>query len=585
MPPGNNKGGNLNVFIFEVGMITRDPFGILPDIITTVAIHPLVVNPSTIRYSDQTRSSVTETPGGAVYTQAGRALRNGQFQGSFGVESRGLGLIIGTGERRFEKFYHEVVRLSEAIDKAGVDAEKDILRSPELLLTLIPYQEENSSFFINYYDFWHDISFNALINQFGWTRQHRGGPRIDYQMSVREIGPIITGGLGTALINGLFQALTAWDDVNELIKSYTPDAITGGIVDAGGILAGQFTDTINAVVAQQDGATGAVNGYADPFAASKSRNASSTGGSAETGATAPTVPTTEGTNEDAQNGTIGLSGHLGNAERLSTLGAELLETFEAQGPSTALDRVGGEIDWGSLEDEGSLPGVDAADAHAGLSEVIAAAQFQPAVGSLYGMSRSEYAAYIGATGRGGRDVGLAGTIEHIVSIFDTAQTISERYNVSWSKILRLNQLLPDEALLAGTRLLIPKQRSSPQQNQIAGLPVFGSHAGKEAWGRDLALDRRVDADGRYVIIEGEEALTQGIDWLIDLYGADLVRVANDTPDVVRLPMLRKRIASILTTDRRIASIDRIDILGGSSLAVEVTASAVNGGTIRTGSTA
>lgn len=74
--PGNNKGGQLNLFLFELGMVTRDPLGIVPDIVTTIGVHPLVVVPTTIRYSDRSRTTIAATHDGSVVTKAGRNLRN-----------------------------------------------------------------------------------------------------------------------------------------------------------------------------------------------------------------------------------------------------------------------------------------------------------------------------------------------------------------------------------------------------------------------------------------------------------------------------------------------------------------------------
>lgn len=589
MPPGNNKGRQLNVFIFEVGMLTRDPFGILPDIVTTVAVHPLVVNPTTIRYSDNTRSSVTETPGGAVYSQAGRALRTAQFAGTFGVESRGLGLVIGTGDLRFQRFYHEVVRLSEALDKNQVDACKDLFRSPFLNLALTPYSEERSVLFVNFYDFWHNIAFQGLVQQFGWTVGHRGGGasgRREYQLSLKEVGPLVTGGIGTTLINGLFQALTAWDSVNEIIKSYTLDAVSNALVDAAGIVVSQFTDSMNAFAAQVDGATGVVNGFDDPFGAFKPRNASVAGGGEDGSAAAPPAPALQEVTDDPANGTTGLSGHLGASSGIIATAGQLLESMQSSGPPNELDAVGGEIDWGGLEGEGSLSGVDAAENQDRLSRLITAASFQPAVGALYGMSRAEYAAYVGATGRGGRDPRLASTAEYTVTDTDTAKSISDQFGVPWNAILRLNRLLPDEALVAGTVLLIPRQRAVGQQNAIAGLPVFGSHAGRAAWGKGLPWDLRTDADGKLVVIEGEELLIQGIDWMVEVFGEELLQIAHQTPLVVRDRMIQRRIAGIVASDRRIASVDQVTTTtNGSAIEVSVEATAINGAKIQTGASA
>ena len=222
--PGNNAGGNLNLFLFEVGMITRDPSGILPDLVQTVSIQPMVVVPTSIAYTDESRSTITETHQDSIITKAGRKPRRVQMAGNFGVESRGLGLFIGTGQLRFEKFWHEVVRLPDATNQHQVDDAKNVFRSPFLNLSLKPYNPERTSFYINFFDFWNDVQFEAQIPSFNFRREHRNGGAsglVPYNLNLTEAGPIVTGSLASTIINGLFQALTAWDDINELLKSYT----------------------------------------------------------------------------------------------------------------------------------------------------------------------------------------------------------------------------------------------------------------------------------------------------------------------------------------------------------------------------
>lgn len=585
MPAGNNLGGQLNVILFELGMITRDPLGFLPDIVTTIAVHPLVVVPTSIRYQDSSRSQVNETHNGAIVTKAGRAARMLSLSGTFGVASRGLGLVIGTGDLRFKRFYHEIVRLSDAISKDQVDAEKDLFRSPFLNLALLPYDPERSTFFINYYDFWHDVQFEALITSFDFEKRARGGSATGltwYNLSAKECGPIVTGGIGTTLINALFQALTAWDSINEIIKSYTLDAIATSVVDAGGIVVGQFVDSINAFKAQAAGATALVNGFSDPLASIKTTAATVD----DKRKTDETLGYSEGdrpTDYDEGNAT-GLSPFLRSASGIEASGLDVLEAMRSASGQTTVDDPAGAIRWGSVEGEGSIDALDSIDAQDSLSSVIDAAAWQRSAGSLYGMSRAEFSAYLSATGRSGRAPALTGTVIHRVSEWDTIESITTQYGVDWETILLINDLLPDEALLAGTLLQIPRERGIGQPNAIAGLPTFGSHAGTAAWGRDLPADFRVNSEGGLDTIDGSDVLEQGINWLILQHSAELVQLANETPEVVRTAVLQKRITAILASDRRVASVERIDLRTTPDALLEVAAAvtAINGSTITTG---
>lgn len=588
--PGNNKGGQLNLFLFELGMVTRDPLGIVPDIVTTIGVHPLVVVPTTIRYSDRSRTTIAATHDGSVVTKAGRDLRTCSFQGSFGVQSRGLLLYIGTGQLRFDRFYHEVVRLNDAVSKGQVDAEKDPFRSPLLSLWLKLYNPDRTTFFCNYYDFWHNIQFECDVTSFSWTKSHRGGGATGltpYQCEVAECGPIVTGSLGTTLINGLFQALTTWDSINELIKSYTLDAIVGSLVDAGGIVAGQLADSINAFNAQIDGATAVINGSAPPgTSAVQSRTpALSAGGGYGTGSYgSPQTPEVVPQSDDPANGKTGLSGHLAHASAIASSGTTALELLRAQSPAAGADSVGGAVDWASVDGEGSLPGVDAADAQDGLSELINAARFQSAVGALYGMSREEYEAFLSATGLSGREPSLGATVEYVVTTYDTPSSIEQQFGVPFEAILRLNGLTPDEALLAGTVLMIPRHRVVGQPITIEGLPTFGSHTGRAAWGSDLYTDLRVDATGSLAVLSGPDVLVQGINWTISMFSEHLSRLVNETPDTVRDRLVRLQLSSILASDRRIASVDQIETVTGAdgTMQVAATVTAINGAQITTG---
>lgn len=98
MPPGNNKGNQLNIFMFEVGILRRDPLGIVPDITFPLVIQPILTLPTRISYTDMARGGVQETTGGAIRNIAGRANQTVQMSGNWGVQVRGLGPFLGTGE-------------------------------------------------------------------------------------------------------------------------------------------------------------------------------------------------------------------------------------------------------------------------------------------------------------------------------------------------------------------------------------------------------------------------------------------------------------------------------------------------------
>lgn len=569
MPIGNNGGGQLNLIMFELGMLTRDPFGFLPDLTRTVAVHPLVVVPSQIRYRDTSRGGVSETHDAAVLTVAGRAARELDLTGTFGVESRGLGPYIGTGELRFQRFYHEVVRLADAVSKAQVDAEKDVFRSPLLSLQLKTYNPETSSFYLNFYDLWHNIQFSVHVPSFTWTRGHtQGGAQgmTHYQMSLKEAGPIVTGGIGTTLLNGLFNVLTTWDQINELVKSYTLEAVTASLGAAAGVVTGQAADSFNAalgfVSSKAVGVTGLLQGFQ--------------------------VDARQGEVNDADSGDVQLDGYsdyLGTAADLAIEARSMADRVSSVAPAS-LASPQGQVGWSSTLNEGQIDALEAADQLEALHAVADAAEFQKVAGVFYGMTREEYAEYLGSNTRNGRAPNLKGSIEHTVSAWDSPTTFEQLYGVRFDAILRLNRLLPDEALLTGTVLRIPRERTIGPPAQVDGLPVFGSHAGREAWGVDLAADLRVDSAGAFVPVSDEEVLIQGMDWLIAQFGEELLEFVAEVPDVVGVPeiLLQQRLTSIFLSDRRISDIAgmTVTVSEDGTMAVDVQVTAINGETISTG---
>ncbi len=566
--PGENAGGQLNLIMFELGMLTRDPFGVLPDVARTVAIHPMVVVPTQIRYSDTSRGSVQETHDAAVLTVAGRAARTLDLKGTFGVESRGIGPYIGTGELRFQRFYHEVVRLADAVTKPQVDAEKNPFRSPILSLQLKTYNPDLCSFFLNFYDLWHDISFAIQIPSFSWTRGHTQGGAVGmthYELTGREAGPIVTGGLGTSILKGLFDVLTTWDQINELVRSYTLEAVTASLGAAVGVVTGQAADSFNAILAQVNSKAVGVTGLLAGFQ----------------------VEPTQGEVTDQDSNDVVLDGYadyLGTSSDLASEARAMADRVASIAPA-ALANPTGQVPWSTTLNEGQIDALEAADQRELLHGVADAAAFQLAAGAFFGMSRAEYAEWLGSNTRNGRAPNLKGSVQHTVTAWDSPTSLEALYGVDFDTILGLNSLLPDEALLTGRVLIIPRERVIGVQSLVDGLPVFGSHAGRSAWGRDLAADLQTQ-NGALVTIDGEDVLMQGIEWMHAQFGEELLEFVAEVDDVpgVAESLLRQRLTSIYLSDRRFSEIAElaVTVADDGLIEVESTIVAINGEEISTG---
>ena len=559
---GIQTGGVLNVCALEVGYITENP-----DLDTTtivpVGLHPLLVAPTAVRYQDATRSPVQEATAGALKTAAGRALRPVQINGSFGIAARGIGPYLGTGEVRFQRFYAEVVRMSEARTRAEVDALiNGLTGSLGLRTRLAGWNPQRSSWYVNWYDLINGLSFEVQIGSFNWSREHRNGGAqglVTYQLGLKEVGPTVVA-LGSALrIDRLFAGLRVWGELNETIKSYSPAAVREGLVEMVEPVATALTETIDVVSALQPEVTNLMGGAP--------QNRRGRGGRAA---------------RDTTTGTAGgATVYLARSAELSRQASDAAAAIVAVSTGEP-DAVVGVIPWSSLIEEGDLDELRRFEGRVELWDVVEAADWQPTAGVLFGMSRDEYLAYLLAQASGG-SLGpvIGGTITHVVRDTDTAASIEQEFHVAWSTVLDVNGLTPDEALTTGVTLRIPTTRARGPK-PITGLPTFGSHVGPAAWGSDIDLLGRI-LDGVPVLVQNEDCLSQGIGMLIEEVGAQLLAGAEVLPSEAQAPYVAARVRSALLLDPRVVGVNEVTV-EASSIGLDVVASvsAINGGTIRTG---
>jgi hypothetical protein len=525
MPVGANAGGNLNLFMFEVGMITRQDNG--TEKVQFVSLHPMVVAPTSIQYDDNSRSPIVQTVGGSVKTVSGRAHRRVAMRGTFGQESRGLALYIGTGETRFQRFYKEVVRMPEALSKGDVDEAVDYLRgTPFIKLLLLPYDPERTIFYINFWDFWNEIEFACTIRSWQHTRSFNNGGAsglVHYNMVVEEEGPIVTGSLVTTIIKALFDALTFWSAITVSLK--------------------KFNETLAALNNQWASGQAVMQGRTTP----------------------------SGDN---------LLTYMTNADAVAATAKAIANASESLA-NTGFQEESGAVGWSETEGEGSNAGLDRGEAIEDLLDVADAAAWQLVVGALYGMDRPTYQAYVTGESESQHGPSVAGTFKYTVGPTDTEQSIAERFGITWDFLLDVNGMTPDEAMLEGTELLVPRQKGVGAQ-AIDGLPTFGSHLGRAAWGTDLRTDLAAQ-DGDLVILSDGDVLEQGVDWIIDVFGAELVDVLNNTPEIVRVPLLQRKLRALLLQDLRIAGLDDVQTeITDTGFNIQVTVTAINGETIQTG---
>ena len=553
---GVNSGGQLNIVILEVVCVTTINLGAtIWEIPNTISVHPLLTDPSSIRYTDNTRSAVMQTTGGSIRTVGGRALRTVQLEGQWGVETRGLGPYLGTGEVRRERFYNEVVRMSDALTAGDVQACVSILTgTPFISLLVKPFIEGASLIGINAYDFYNDRSFQVQIKNYTDTRAAKNGGasgNIGYSMTIEEVGPLITGSLGSTIINGLMTVLGVWDDINEVLKTYTVTNIVDSFVGVAAIALSQVAESAAAVAGQ----VAAVQELMGAAGGSTSLRTSSAAG----GGVAAFFQAVNQLVNDSGVATSALTQQLGAGETDSDTGA-----FD---PATAV---------GEGENR-SFAIYDALHATEQLQDLAA---FYLTAGAFYGMGRDEYRNFIES---GGATTGpsTAGSTTYTVSSIDTVASLELRFGVSWTVILETNGLTPDEALFPGTTLYMPVTRPRGPQG-IRGLPTFGSHVGRAAWGADWPLEMTA-TDGVLDTVDDEDILEQGATFLIEQYSDDILQASRFVPDAVVGKYMAKRYSALLLTDQRFATVEEITVdLSGGAAMVNATVRAINGGTITTG---
>ncbi len=559
MPIGDNQ---LNVYLFEVGLLTRQSDG--TETARTLAIHPLLVAPTSIRYSDSSRSTIMQTTGGAIDSRGGRALRQISMDGSFGVEDRRVGPWGGSGEERFRSFRAEVVRLGDALTaaqvRAAVGGEKGNynprIGSPGLRDALKSFNDRTDILFVNLYDFWENEDLQVVIRSFNSSREARGGGAtglVRYNMALDEVGPAISTGPARTVISGLMDFLTTWQGVNRTLASYDPIDVIGGGLDVGTMFLARVDESLEAiheVGTASFAAMGLLSGDSTP---------------------AERLPILA---SNSAGSFFGAVNRAVEATRYSTG----TETLGAGTPS--VDR--GEPNWADPVPTASS-GLARLDLAIATQDVLDALALQLTAGSFFGMSPAEYRAWVESDGLTGMGPSYSGSLEHVATETDTESYIEQTYGIPWSTIMALNNLTTEEAMLPGTAFQVPIARPAGPQG-LEGLPTFGSHLGQSAWGVDLNMEEDTDDDGDLAVLSGPDVIRQGVDVLFETFGAEILGALDTVPDTARTGFVAAKLRGLLLSDPRIVSLSAVDVVeaGDGAIQASILAHAINGGTVSVG---
>lgn len=527
-----------NYVTFEVGIRIGGRNG-QPAQTRTLAVHNLVVWPSSTDWTDQTRANVEQTNDIALVTKGFRQLREIRYEGTFGVEARGFGATAGTGEQRRRQFYTEVVRLPSVVSKRQLERElADGIRSPALQAALRGqvFEPGRDRLYVNLYDFWHQLRFECVIVSFKQTRSKASAAAsggIRYALMVKEVGPPVVSSLAGEVISLFQDKMGAWDAYNEAIRSFTPEAVIESVLSPALVPLVQAADLSLALEDQIDNVA---------------RLVSPIGG-----------------------GTTRLSGtyyqaalDLGSSARAAR--DALTSEVEPEPPVGVVD------DWNRPSRARRFEQI------ARTYDLEQAALTQTVIGSLFGADNDDWRAVM----EGRRAPPSSSENTYVVTGGETGASIERRTGIRWGAILAANKLTPREALIPGTRLDLPQDDDLIELRPIPNLPVLGSHQGRAAWGSDVTPDLKMDRGP--VIVEGEDILLQGLDTIHTELAEAFLSGAQDVPIGQRGDYVATRFASAVLADPRFIQIlEARGNLVGSGVTIDLSATAINGGEIRAGS--
>jgi len=537
--------------LFEMGVLrTITHYGRDVAIPVPVLLHPLAVAPNSIVWNVASSDDVQRTVGGATHVKAGEGPWNCTIRGTFAYSAKTLGLTSGTGIERRRRWENEVFALFSAVTKDGIAA---VMRKGAIGPTSISignvlrqklenFDPDRDVTYCNVYDFNAPHVHRIGKLTYSSTFNARGGGAVgvdQYQISFQAYAEPVRGGAQVdKFLAFLMDVLPVWQRVNSVISSTTTTALISAIGDLGEMGVSALAESIAAVAGQVSSATALMAG---------------------------TLSAAD----------VGLSQMLGTAGQaiadLKGIADDL--AANAHAPATTVS----DLDWSR---DVSDPALDTFAQTQSLWELIDALAFQQVACRFYGMSNEEGRAFLEAGGTlGGRPPDIRTTVVHTTTPRDTPASIEQQYGVTWQDVVRLNRRTTDELLIPGQEVGIPRVRSWGAQ-EIDGLPVFGSHVGSEALGRDPQYPPIVNSDGDYATVQGTDCLLQGAH--LRQYEADAsAGVDDDLPEEVMLSILSERLRGIYEQDRRVSSADvSVTSDGDATVTASIVLHAIDGTDVR-----
>ena len=560
----------VNQIVFEVVKITFLPGGSVTSSgvnesfsttdkstsVQTVALHPLLVGPTTIHYSDTSKTAITQNIRGIHTNKAGRQPIAVSLEGTFGQKPKFVGLGFLNGIQRLKLFWDEVVRLPDMVTLRDFERTRHLFSiTPSLLFSGFrqSFQEEVEIFAINFYDFNEGRAFSCNIDKFDLQKQYTTRNNLPtYHLTIKETGPVITNNLlFGASIEDLLKADAIFDAVVNTLISNAPQVWIDGLED---LVIGvkktvsQISSIIDSFISPNiDFLRSALTGNPVIDLANRTNT--------------PPLAGIQSSKSDQNQQTLtekakNTSNFKKNMTTLIVLQEEMIAKFTPIGtkaiPAISKTVVSLDLNVSNETDPEFLL------YKMGISQAAAEDMFN--FHRIFQLNTDEFDQRL-ATISSGESLPpqIPATKRHKVLLNETIFDIAKLYNTDWQTILTYSNLDPDD-VIDGLILEIPfTEALSPIP--FPDIPTFGSHRGVSVLGLDLSNSLTFSPDGDLFVLSFGGSFLQGINNIVALLEQDFFDAKEEIlKEATYKATLQIKAEAAFAEDKRIREIREINIV-------------------------
>ena len=162
---------------------------------------------------------------------------------------------------------------------------------------------------------------------------------------------------------------------------------------------------------------------------------------------------------------------------------------------------------------------------------------------------------------------VVGTATYKVTQWDTTQSLSDKFGISWRDIAQYNEITALD-LEANLEIEIPIPKTDGNALTIfKNNPVYDAHIGVRALGSDMANDIEAGEDGDFAILANVETFMQGLVNIINTAPGEIPGypswglnniIGEDMPQMAKDEFVKFRVRDALDQEPRIEQIVSID---------------------------